>query len=132
MLLEITIGIVMVLIVCIVYAYYLLGKAANPYSNNLKVIHVWKFCLTSHDPENHREYKMYRCEACGEYKKEYTGNIYQGVASVPHKWTTSIPHKCQFCDSIETTAYPREDSAFETVYLCEDCKSIGSGESSDR
>ena len=37
--------------------------------------------------------------------------------------------KCEFCDSIETIKYPAE--GWGDVWLCDDCKSIGSGESSD-
>ncbi|MEK6882219.1 MAG: hypothetical protein AABY22_21555 [Nanoarchaeota archaeon] len=85
--------------------------------NKSKIKHDWEIALVSHDSEEHKEYKMFRCKACGEYKKEYTGRTYG-------------QNKCEFCDSVETIRYPAEGSG--DVYLCEDCRSVGSGESKDR
>ena len=39
-------------------------------------------------------------------------------------------NKCNFCDSTDTTKYPAEGEG--DVYLCEDCRAIGSEESADR
>ena len=42
-----------------------------------QVEHDWEFTLKSHDEKNHKEYLMYRCKACGTYKREYTGKFYE-------------------------------------------------------
>jgi len=39
-------------------------------------------------------------------------------------------HQCNFCDSTDTTEFSAEGEG--SVWLCEDCRSIGSGESADR
>lgn len=38
-------------------------------------------------------------------------------------------HVCNFCDSTDTIEYSAEGNG--SVWLCEDCRSIGSGESAD-
>lgn len=39
-------------------------------------------------------------------------------------------HVCNFCDSTDTTEYSAEGEG--SVWLCEDCRNIGSGDSADR
>lgn len=38
-------------------------------------------------------------------------------------------HQCNFCDSTDTIEYSAEGNS--SVWLCEDCRGIGSGESAD-